>query len=161
MPDTIKLEFYKYYKQATFGDCNTQRPTFLYFKDDSTNMFQVKYNNKFLYYQVDTSLNFIYNSTMNVVQADGLLYTKKNTLTKTLNIFDTTSDVKENSVEKLIENELNYSNENLVKEKCRTNVRQQYFSNRIVNDWNNLPLKIRSAENVHSFKRQLKMFQGF
>jgi diazepam-binding inhibitor (GABA receptor modulating acyl-CoA-binding protein) len=33
LPDTIKLEFYKYYKQATFGDCNTQRPTFLYFKE--------------------------------------------------------------------------------------------------------------------------------
>ena len=90
--------------------------TFLFFKDDSTNMFQLKYNNKFLYYQVDTSVNFIYNSTMNVVQADGSLYTKKNTLTKTLNIFDTTSDVKENDVEDLIKNELNYSNENLVKE---------------------------------------------
>ena len=82
--------------------------TFLFFKDDSTNMFQLKYNNKFLYYQLDTSDNFIYNSTMSVVQADGSLYTKKNTLTKTLNIFDNTPIVKENDVEKLIENELNY-----------------------------------------------------
>ena len=63
--------------------------------------------------------------------------------------------------ERHIVNTRSAENENLVKEKCRTNVRQQYFSNRIVNDWNNLPLKIRSAENVHSFKRQLKMFQGF
>ena len=52
-------------------------------------------------------------------------------------------------------------NENLVKEKCKTNVRQQYFSNRIVNDWNHLPLEIRSSENVHSFKSQLNMFYGF
>jgi acyl-CoA-binding protein len=33
LTDTIKLEFYKYYKQSTFGDCNTSRPTFLYFKE--------------------------------------------------------------------------------------------------------------------------------
>ena len=91
--------------------------TFLFLKDDSTNMFQVKYNNKFLYCQNDISVNFIYNSSMNVVQADGSLYTKKNTLTKTLNIFDNTSDVKENSVEKIIENELNYVDENLVKKR--------------------------------------------
>jgi len=52
-------------------------------------------------------------------------------------------------------------NEKLVKEKNRTNVRQHYFSNRIVNDWNDLPLEVRSAENVHSFKRQLKMLYGF
>jgi hypothetical protein len=90
--------------------------TFLFFKDDSTNMFQVKYNNKFLYYQVDTSVNFIYNSSMNVLQADGTLYTKKNTLTKTLNIFDNTPVVKENSVEKLIENELNYVDNSLSSE---------------------------------------------
>jgi hypothetical protein len=90
---------------------------FLFFKDDSTNMFQLKYNNKFLYYQVNTSINFIYNSTMNVLQADGSLYTKKNTLTKTLNIFDNTPVVKENSVEKLIENELNYANDSLLNQK--------------------------------------------
>lgn len=33
LPDNIKLEFYKYYKQSTIGDCNIPRPTFLYFKD--------------------------------------------------------------------------------------------------------------------------------
>jgi hypothetical protein len=87
--------------------------TFLFFKDDSRNMFQLKYNNKFLYYQIDTSINFVYNSTMNLLQADGTLYTKKNTLTKTLNIFDNTSVVKENDVEKLIENELNYVDDSL------------------------------------------------
>jgi hypothetical protein len=90
--------------------------TFLFFKDDSTNMFQVKYNNKFLYYQVDTSIDFIYNSTMSVLQADGMLYTKKNTLTKTLNIFDNTQVVKENDVEILIKTELNYVDNSLSSE---------------------------------------------
>jgi len=33
IPDNIKLDFYKFYKQATIGDCNIQRPTFLYFKE--------------------------------------------------------------------------------------------------------------------------------
>ena len=43
----------------------------------------------------------------------------------------------------------------MVKEKSKTNVRQQYFQNRIVNDWNILPLELQNAENnVHSFKRQ-------
>lgn len=31
--DNIKLDFYKYYKQSTIGDCNTDRPTFFYFKE--------------------------------------------------------------------------------------------------------------------------------
>ena len=26
LPDSVKLEFYKYYKQATVGDCNKDRP---------------------------------------------------------------------------------------------------------------------------------------
>jgi diazepam-binding inhibitor (GABA receptor modulating acyl-CoA-binding protein) len=33
LTDTIKLEFYKYYKQSKIGDCNTNRPSFIYFKD--------------------------------------------------------------------------------------------------------------------------------
>ena len=27
-PDNIKLDFYKFYKQATEGDCNTSKPEF-------------------------------------------------------------------------------------------------------------------------------------
>ena len=30
--DAIKLDFYKYYKQATVGDCNIQEPYSIYFK---------------------------------------------------------------------------------------------------------------------------------
>jgi acyl-CoA-binding protein len=33
LTDSVKLEFYKFYKQSVFGDCNTPRPTFLYFKE--------------------------------------------------------------------------------------------------------------------------------
>jgi diazepam-binding inhibitor (GABA receptor modulating acyl-CoA-binding protein) len=29
----IKLDFYKYYKQATVGDCNIERPWTIYFKE--------------------------------------------------------------------------------------------------------------------------------
>lgn len=31
--DNDKLEIYKYYKQATIGDINIVKPSFLYFKD--------------------------------------------------------------------------------------------------------------------------------
>lgn len=99
--------------------------TFTYFKDDVTNMFQVKYNNKFLYYHIDTlTANFVYDSVMNVLQGDGTLYTRKNTLTKTLNIFDDNASVKENNVENLVENELNYSNEKLSLEESVTVVEE-------------------------------------
>jgi len=98
--------------------------TFTYFKDEKTNMFQVKYNNKFLYYHVDTSVNFVYDSSMNVLQADGSLYTKKNTLTKTLNIFDDDVSIKENNVEDLIENKLNHTDEDIkpVIEEVKTDI---------------------------------------
>ena len=86
---------------------------FTYFKDETTNMFQVKYNNKFLYYHINSSVNFVYDSSMNILQADGSLYTKKNTLTKTLNIFDDTVSIKENNVEDLVENKLNHTDEDI------------------------------------------------
>lgn len=35
LSDSVKLEFYKYYKQATLGDCNTNRPWSVYIKDCS------------------------------------------------------------------------------------------------------------------------------
>ena len=30
--DSIKLDFYKYYKQATVGDCNIQEPYSIFYK---------------------------------------------------------------------------------------------------------------------------------
>jgi diazepam-binding inhibitor (GABA receptor modulating acyl-CoA-binding protein) len=35
LPDSVKLEFYKYYKQATVGDCNKERPWMIYIKECS------------------------------------------------------------------------------------------------------------------------------
>jgi acyl-CoA-binding protein len=35
LPDSVKLEFYKYYKQATVGDCNKDRPWSVYMKECS------------------------------------------------------------------------------------------------------------------------------
>lgn len=35
LSDNVKLEFYKYYKQATVGDCNKERPWAIYIKDCS------------------------------------------------------------------------------------------------------------------------------
>jgi diazepam-binding inhibitor (GABA receptor modulating acyl-CoA-binding protein) len=35
LSDNVKLEFYKYYKQATVGDCNKERPWAIYLKDCS------------------------------------------------------------------------------------------------------------------------------
>jgi len=43
-------------------------------------------------------------------------------------------------------------NENLIQEKCRTNIRQHFFDNRVVNKWNNLPLELRNVETVKKFK---------
>lgn len=33
MTDEVKLDAYKYYKQATFGDCNTPKPNMFNFKE--------------------------------------------------------------------------------------------------------------------------------
>jgi len=32
LSDLIKLDFYKYYKQATCGDCNIEKPWVIYYK---------------------------------------------------------------------------------------------------------------------------------
>ena len=33
LSDTIKLDFYKFYKQATMGDCNTIEPYSIFFRE--------------------------------------------------------------------------------------------------------------------------------
>jgi diazepam-binding inhibitor (GABA receptor modulating acyl-CoA-binding protein) len=33
LPDTIKLDFYKFYKQATMGDCNICEPYSIFFRE--------------------------------------------------------------------------------------------------------------------------------
>ena len=44
------------------------------------------------------------------------------------------------------------TNKCLVSEKCHLDVRKYFFTNRIVQHWNSLPLYIREAVSVNSFK---------
>ena len=46
----------------------------------------------------------------------------------------------------------NYTDNLLVPEKCRTNLRKNYFSSRVVNAWNSLPMHIRNSSSINSFK---------
>ena len=43
----------------------------------------------------------------------------------------------------------------LFKKCCKTNARQNYFSNRVVNTWNKLPPSIVNAPSLNSFKARL------
>ena len=43
----------------------------------------------------------------------------------------------------------------LLKKFCKANVRQNYFSNRVVNTWNKLPSSIVNAPSLNSFKAML------
>ena len=44
----------------------------------------------------------------------------------------------------------------LEKQHCRTKLRQSFFANRVVDDWNSLPNDIVTAPTLTSFKRQLR-----
>ena len=44
---------------------------------------------------------------------------------------------------------------------CHTNVRKFSFSNRVANYWNDLPLTLRNAPTINSFKNQLDMMSKF
>ena len=43
---------------------------------------------------------------------------------------------------------------NIVVEKCRLNVRKNFFVNRVVNDWNDLPIEVKYATSTNAFKNQ-------
>ena len=43
----------------------------------------------------------------------------------------------------------------LFKPRCRTTVRQNFFSLRIVNEWNKLPLDVMEAPSINMFKNRL------
>ena len=43
----------------------------------------------------------------------------------------------------------------LEKKQCNNNIRQSFFSQRIVNEWNKLPEEVVAAESVNSFKNRL------
>ena len=51
---------------------------------------------------------------------------------------------------------------------CRTNIRKNFFSNRVANNWNDLSPELKNAQNINTFKNQLdkepkfiKLFYGF
>ena len=44
----------------------------------------------------------------------------------------------------------------LLKKHVRTDIRKYYFTNRVVNDWNNLPEEVVSVKNLATFKGQLR-----
>ena len=46
------------------------------------------------------------------------------------------------------------TNKNLISEKCHLDLRKYFFTNRIVEQWNLLPLDIREAESVNAFKNR-------
>ena len=46
----------------------------------------------------------------------------------------------------------------IVKQRCRTNKRKNFFSNRIVDTWNSLPPEIVESPNINTFKSRLNEF---
>ena len=46
----------------------------------------------------------------------------------------------------------------LKKERCRLQVRQNFFSNRVVDLWNNLPASVVEAVSVNAFKNKLDRY---
>ena len=46
------------------------------------------------------------------------------------------------------------TNKNLISEKCHLDLRKYFFTNRIVEQWNLLPLDMREAESVNAFKNR-------
>ena len=43
----------------------------------------------------------------------------------------------------------------LFKPRCRTTIRQNFFSSRIVNEWNKLPQEVVDAPSINAFKNRL------
>jgi len=48
----------------------------------------------------------------------------------------------------------------LCKPRCRTTVRQNFFSLRIVNEWNKLPQDVIEAPSMNTFKNRLDLTRG-
>ena len=53
------------------------------------------------------------------------------------------------------------TNNLLVPEKCRLDVRKYFFSNRVVHHWNSLPLEIREVDSVNAFKNMYDEWMCF
>ena len=46
----------------------------------------------------------------------------------------------------------------ITKNRCNTNIRQNFFTNRIIKTWNNLPENIIDSESIETFKTRLERF---
>jgi hypothetical protein len=46
--------------------------------------------------------------------------------------------------------------EDFVVKKCRTEMRRNFFSNRVVEDWNRLPVEVQNAKTLTAFKKKLE-----
>ena len=44
------------------------------------------------------------------------------------------------------------TNKNIVKKQPKQDIRRNFFSNRVVDDWNNLPNSVKNASDVNNFK---------
>jgi len=49
----------------------------------------------------------------------------------------------------------------LVKRRCNLDIRKYFFSQRVVNTWNNLPQSVVDADSVNSFKNRLDQFDKY
>ena len=47
---------------------------------------------------------------------------------------------------------------NIVAQRCKLDIRKYFFTNRVVEPWNDLPCEIKDAPNVNSFKHKLKRY---
>ena len=52
-------------------------------------------------------------------------------------------------------------NKFLVSEKCRLDIRKNFFTNRVVNIWNSLPIDVRESDCVNSFKISYDDWMGY
>ena len=48
----------------------------------------------------------------------------------------------------------------IVKNRSRSNIRKSFFSQRVVNDWNALPVIVIESESVNSFKNNYDKYVG-
>ena len=64
-------------------------------------------------------------------------------------------DVKSPKLSKAKNEQLRGNSKKLEKTRCNTSIRLNYFSNRCINDWNNLPDSVVNAETINSFKNRL------
>ena len=51
-----------------------------------------------------------------------------------------------------------HSDDHILQEKCQRNVRKNFFTNRVVKDWNELPFEVKNASSTNTFKNLYDIF---